>query len=725
MNRKHKHKLKIIMLSCLSADFAISEQNSTNDTDDIFDLPLSELIQLEVSIATGSKVSLDKAPAIASVITAAEIKAMGARNLSDILETVPGIHVSPSALSRLDPIYSIRGIHTGFNSQVLMMIDGVPIKTPTTGTRPVGFNFPAENISRVEVIRGPGSAIYGADAYSGVINIITKTAEDIEAINIGGRLGSFDSNDFWLQTAYQEQDWQVAFSFAYQHSNGDDSRIIDSDFQSFLDTGAGTSASLAPGPLNTGHEIFDTHIDFKYENFGLKLWNWKATTQTGAGSASALDPQGSDETELYLIDTRYSLAAGSPNWDLTVHSYYYRHDTQANFTLLPPGTLVPIGEDGNLNFRRTEAEIQDLGLADATLFINGVIGNPGGVTEDINLEFIGLYSGVKNHRIRFSVGGLHQKVSTTESKNFGPTVIDGTERAVNGVLTDVTGDPNAIFLPDTSRDLQYISLQDEWDITKNWSLVSGIRYDDYSDSGSTTNPRIALVWLPNETLTTKLLYGSAFRAPSIGERLFVNNPASIGNPDLNPEKIDTIELAINVKASSELQTSINFFKYEAVDLIEFVDDGTGTSIADNARDQDGYGFEWELDWVPTPKFHFKTNFSWQNSEDSDTGEPIADAPEKQLTILSSYKLLDKTALTLKYNFVADRNRVSADPREEIDDYGLLDLGVHFNNIYDLFDIALLVKNATDEDAREPGALFIENDIPLEERSFWASISLSF
>ncbi|MEJ2201403.1 MAG: TonB-dependent receptor plug domain-containing protein, partial [Desulfuromonadaceae bacterium] len=72
-----------------------------------------------VSIATGSAKPITKAPAVASVVTAADIRAMGATDLNQVLETVPGIHVSLSALNRLDPVYSIRGIHTGFNPQVL------------------------------------------------------------------------------------------------------------------------------------------------------------------------------------------------------------------------------------------------------------------------------------------------------------------------------------------------------------------------------------------------------------------------------------------------------------------------------------------------------------------------------------------------------------------------------------------------------------------------------
>ena len=79
-----------------------------------------------VSIATGQQQSISEAPAVATVITSQQIDAMGAANLDQVLETVPGLHVSPSSY-RFSPIYSMRGIHTDKNPQVLMLVNGVPI----------------------------------------------------------------------------------------------------------------------------------------------------------------------------------------------------------------------------------------------------------------------------------------------------------------------------------------------------------------------------------------------------------------------------------------------------------------------------------------------------------------------------------------------------------------------------------------------------------------------
>ena len=128
-----------------------------------------------VRIATGVAQPVSKAPAVASIITAEEIRAMGATDVDEILETVPGLHVTRSALG-YNPIYVFRGMYSAFNPQVLMLINGIPVTNLYFGDRSQAWGgMPVEAISRIEVVRGPGSAVYGADAFAGVINNIEKT----------------------------------------------------------------------------------------------------------------------------------------------------------------------------------------------------------------------------------------------------------------------------------------------------------------------------------------------------------------------------------------------------------------------------------------------------------------------------------------------------------------------------------------------------------------------
>lgn len=169
----------------------------------LWDIPLEELGQIRVvSIASGTETPLDKAAAVTSVINADDIAAIGATDLDEMLETVPGLHVNHSDQG-FSPKYVFRGITSSNNAQALVLINGIPATTMVYGNRGNAWGgMPVKAIERIEVIRGPGSALYGADAYSGVINIITKGPDSIGGQTVGGRLGSFDTRGGWLESVH-------------------------------------------------------------------------------------------------------------------------------------------------------------------------------------------------------------------------------------------------------------------------------------------------------------------------------------------------------------------------------------------------------------------------------------------------------------------------------------------------------------------------------------------
>ncbi len=699
-----------------------AETGIPSSTDDFYNLSLAELGQVEISIATGNSTPLDRAPATASVIYAAEIEAMGAHNLNEVLETVPGLHVSLSSLSRLDSVYSIRGIHTGFNPQVLLMLNGVPVQYNVQGGRPTLFRLPVTSIERVEVIRGPGSAIYGADAYAGVINVITKDAAAINGTQVGGGVGSFKSRDLWIQTAGEWSNFGVAFSMAYQESDGDEKRKVNADLQSTLDYLLGTDTSLAPGSLSTRYSVLDTHLALTSERLQFNLWNWRSTDAgVGAGGAQVLDPTGRDDSNLWMGDVTYRLNPDDSGvWDNSVRVSYLHYDQKSSFTLFPAGSKLLIGSDGNIDFQNP------VGLA---TFTDGYIGKPSGIAEDNQLDLVSIYEGWAVHRLRFALGTRYQSIKPSEQKNFGPGVLDGSETLVDGTLTDVSNTEN-VFLVDSSRTIRYLSLQDEWQIASELQFTAGIRHDHYSDFGTTTNPRMALVWVASDRLTTKLLYGSAFRAPSFTEQFGKNNPVVLGNPDLDPEKIDTAEISFAYSVNKDLVTNFTLFDYSSRDMIEFVQDEFATTkTAANARDQDGSGFELEVNWKPSPQLHIAGSYARQEAKDSDTGRAIPDAPGQQFKVDVNWEFRSNWVVHSQLNWVGDRQRALAVApalqRPDIDDYTLVNLTLRRKNILPDLDASFVMRNLTDEDAREPSSGEIAEDYLLESRSFWLELRYNF
>ncbi len=681
-----------------------------------------------VSIATGNKVLISKAPSVATVITAEQIQRMGALTVAEALENVPGLHVYPSPFNRLNNSFSIRGIHTDQNPQILFLINGLPIREEYTGARPQTFKMPIHSVARIEVIRGPGSAVYGADAYSGVINVITHELTQLSGAHYGASYGSFNSSNAWYQNSFSLSTVNIGFALETLKSDGDKDRIMTRDLQSVFDDVIGTSSSLSPTSLNTKFNILDFRVSAESNDLKANFWYWNnKDAGQGAGAAQAIDPTGLQDTSIYQFDASYDWKIST--WDTSIRYDFYKMEDKAQFSVLPPGAILPIGEDGNLDLAAP------VGIG---LFVDGYLGNPQ-PEEKLNLlDFTAISNDFDEHKIRIGMGVSQRKLTAREEKNFGPGVIDtvrlaelfanGELMVIDGTLTDLTNTPY-IFIKDVERTNLYLSFQDQWKFANDWELTTGIRFDDYDDFGSTINPRVALVWEMSQKTTTKLLYGRAFRAPAFDTLYAINNPVGLGNPNLEPETIDTVEFTVNQHLRDNLTWSFNLYAYESNDLIEFVpDQGTTTTTAQNEKNQQGYGFESELEWQNSLGL-WQFNYSWQHSEDKDTGIETSLAPQQLFHALYSQQISEKVSFNAKLNWVGQRDRELGDLRPELDNYSILDVAIHWAlDAEQTWKLSLIGKNILDENAYEPSHPLVPDvlgpisDYPIQGSSFYLQIA---
>ncbi|MEN9847441.1 MAG: hypothetical protein RL368_181 [Pseudomonadota bacterium] len=149
-------------------------------------LSLEELMETPISVSAKHEFSLRETPSIVSVITADDIAKSGARDLIDVLRTVPGFDFGVD----IDGVVGVgvRGTwaHEG---GLLLLIDGIEMNERGYATTQFGQHYPLAHIQRIEIMRGAGSVIYGGMAKLGVINIITKSAEDLSGAHLAGSYG--------------------------------------------------------------------------------------------------------------------------------------------------------------------------------------------------------------------------------------------------------------------------------------------------------------------------------------------------------------------------------------------------------------------------------------------------------------------------------------------------------------------------------------------------------
>jgi iron complex outermembrane receptor protein len=388
-------------------------------------------------------------------------------------------------------------------------------------------------------------------------------------------------------------------------------------------------------------------------------------------------------------------------WDVTAQMSYLQMDVGYDLVIFPPGTSGP-GQfpDGKI-LRLLYGERHS------------------------RFDISGFYSRFNKHLIRVGTGYIvDDQYDIHTLHNFA-----------GGAIQNFTDTPDA-GAPEINRDDMYIFLQDTWKLSQEWELTSGIRYDKYSDFGKTINPRLALVWQPLPAFTSKLLFGSAFRAPTFDE-LYINNDVTMmGNPNLKPETIETWELALSYVATETLHFSFNLFSFDIEDKILYPNAPQGSNVmfmAQNAGNWEGYGLEFETRWKMTNKSNLWFNYAFQNSEDQDIEQELGNSPTHQAYLRTDWLVFPNWFLNGQLNWQADWSRQPNDPRDKIDASVTMNLNLRYKNInQNRWSFAVGVRNLFDEDVKNRsigpdsnGRISMPNDYPLDRRSYWLEMKYRF
>jgi iron complex outermembrane receptor protein len=681
----------LLLTSLLQPNPALANDES------LWDMSLEELGQIRVTtLASGTATPLDKAAAVATVITEEDILAMGARDIEEVLETVPGMHISKHPID-YTPKFNIRGITSIYTAETLILINGIPISSLYIGAPSlVWAGMPIKSVKKIEVIRGPGSALYGADAFAGVINITTKSAEDMPKGEAGFSSGSFNTKNAWISYGNRENAIDLAFTLEYSETDGF-KELVKADAQTFFDGLAGTSASLAPGTTNTGKQMIDARLELSQQNWTMHLgYQGRDKVESAVGIAEALSPSGYFTSDRINTDFTYYFNDLAKDLKLKNTLSYYYNDQQVGKN----NVLFPQGAFG---------------------FTTDIVGNPEFKEQQARYNLDIEYIGFENHILRAGAGYFWGDIfEVTEQKNYFNT---NPPSQRPGGIEEVAG-TSEVFLPEKDRTSTSLYIQDEWLFTDNWALTTGIRYDNYSDFGDTINPRAALVWATTDSITTKLLYGRAFRAPSFVELFAINNPIVAGNPKLSPEKIDTYELAISQQISTNLNYATNFFYYTIDDFI--------TNVAgrwENTGERTGYGTEVEFDYSPTKKLRLLANISIQKSKDDIENDDVGETPNYQFYTRTEWKASDKWLISPQLNWVGSQKRGPTDSRtNSVPHYTTVDLTIRQFDVFNDLDISLSIRNLFDRDIYEPSlspGSFIPGDYPMAGRSIYGEVAYQF
>ncbi|MBA5637853.1 TonB-dependent receptor [Duganella sp. LX20W] len=459
---------------------------------------------VEESTSSRFAQSAADAPSVTYVLTDADIARHGLRNMGDILRSMPGLYVTSDGNFTY---VGARGLGRpgDFNARLLFMVDGMRVNDNIYDAGSLGPEFfvDVDLIDRVEYAPGPGSALYGNNAFLGVVNVITKGADKLSGLQARANIDSDRRREVrasWGQRVPgQWEGWLAASTFEQDR--------IAAPFE----VPAAQHDALARRNWDRGARLLGM----------ASAGDW--TLRTGVSQRERDFPAyltSADDSPLGQQRNVYDGAFASLAWD---HS---------------------VGEDWNLygavalkrsQYRDTHPYLADDGSARE--FDNVALG-----------RWLNVDLRVSTHRWRD-----HDLMAGAEYQS------DRRQEITSGTVGQ---EPDAIFYGRNRRHGLFV--QDAWRLNDTHRLILGLRRDQAMVGGGSTNPRLAWIWSGVPDATLKLMYGSAFREANLYEYQ-VNAPQDAPLP--TPERVRTLELAWDHRLTPRLQYQVSLYGSQLRDLI--------------------------------------------------------------------------------------------------------------------------------------------------------------
>lgn len=626
--------LSVIAISGLRGQESKKEEKTYSDSE-LYAMDLEKLVT--VDIVSTSKMNLEnesKAAGAVTVVTGEQIANSGAKNIEEVLRTSVGIDVMRASTSPVTT-FGVRGLYSteGTNNKILFLIDGHPFRSAFFGDATVFIgNISLSNISRIEIIRGPGSTLFGAGAFLGVINIVTREAErTVEASLSAGSFGTYQLSSLATVSA-REKKFKATISA--NHFTTDGPQIA---LNSDRAKEEGSAAySITPGNLNYARKTTQFNLNSELGKFYFKSLFANSEDTPPVGPYDALTHSSNYGNTTAFGELGFKLPIASKKGELLIKTYYDYSKMNYRQELLSAEVTAVINTSTN-NLYPLVGPLFGL-TGPATFYapneaqVYRTIAQHNGIGSEVNLAYnfsskVKMITGLlyEDHRQfdvkTFSNGNIYFEYDPTHLMYIGNRNYLALEAF--GQEFDIT--PTYNWNRNAGRQIFAAFGQAEIDLVNsfglhkisNMLLTIGGRYDQYSDAGGRFNPRAALIFAPDEKFNFKALYGTAFRAPSFSELYTANNSFALGNPNLKPETVITGELVAEYKANKNVKIGITYFSVQVDNNIQLSDarrSGLARGYANVGKIQ-SQGLEASLMYSPSKRFSAFMNFTYQNVQD--------------------------------------------------------------------------------------------------------------
>ena len=578
-----------------------------------------------VVTATRTENDVKNVPASTQIITSSDIKKSGATNVRDAITDFANITMTKKVRGGGHEII-VRGMST---DKSLIMVNGHRVANEADGSGLGNANaldrINVDNIEKIEIVKGPSSALYGSEAMGGVINIITKSSKEAE-VRTGLVNSSEDFTNWWHLDSGEIGKFSATLDMRFNkiRRDGDDTDFLTDSF------GTAQTYNFNANYHFNDHNYLNFYVDHYTQNLKRDLYTHKRDNikvnfpekMRPMGQAS-MTGEGSMEDALanyHYKQQTYGLSwngkTARNDWQIQTYLSKFDWESDIRYSGMQFKGHVPAG------LSPMTGRMWD------SIFKGFMVGDSGEYKNDVNVNSNKIFviegrNSTKindNHWITYGAEYIKNTVKGTnfgDDNQFGVTHIGSVSK--NGVTKEIS---------EKEIDTYAAYLQDEINYGK-WFIVPAIRYDHHENFGSHTSPKLGLTYKANDTFRVKANYGKGFKAPTI-QNLYCKLVTHMGqagiitvnpNANLRPETSNSWDVGVE-KEWGKISTSLVYFDTKLENMItteKIVDKIYRCINVGNVRVK---GIEHTLGYELNPMWKFKVNSTWLDAVNKDKNQPL-------------------------------------------------------------------------------------------------------